>query len=137
MDSLFASPSEDYTDTVYPSLRLTFRASSPIIGPALNSFSNNYSLKEQPCQLLAALAPRDRYQVMEAILTKGGASPLKRLWEKIKKEEPHLWQTLCHMNRIEARKHLVHKCYLSPLAYLPQRGMRLRENAPLAKHQRD
>ena len=44
---------------------------------------------------------------MEAILTKGGASPLKRLWEKIKKEEPHLWQTLCHMNQIEARKHLV------------------------------
>jgi len=30
-----------------------------------------------------------------------------------------------------------HKCYLSPLAYFPQRGMRLRENAPLAKHQRD
>ena len=44
---------------------------------------------------------------MEAILTKGGASPLKRLWEKIKKEEPHLWQTLYHMNQIQARKHLV------------------------------
>jgi len=68
---------------------------------------------------------------MEAILTKGGASPLKRLWEKTKKEGPHLW------HRIEARKHLVHKCYLSPLAYLPQRGMRLRgkrglKTAPVA-----
>jgi len=68
-------------------------------------------------------------------LDKRWGFPLK-LWEKLKKEEPHLWQTLCHMNRIKARKHLVHKCYLSPLAYLPQRGMRLRENAPLAKHQR-
>jgi len=53
----------------------------------------NYTSEKEHCQEGLALAPRDRYQVMEEILTKGGASPLKRLWEKIKKEEPHLWQT--------------------------------------------
>jgi hypothetical protein len=38
-----------------------------------------------------AFAPRDRYQVVEAILKKGGASSIKRLWPKLKKEEPRLW----------------------------------------------
>jgi hypothetical protein len=32
-------------------------------------------------QKKAALAPRDRYQVEEAILKKGGASSIPRLWK--------------------------------------------------------
>jgi len=43
------------------------------------------------CQKPVALAPRDRYQVVEAILKKGGASSIKSLWLKLKKEEPRLW----------------------------------------------
>jgi hypothetical protein len=38
-----------------------------------------------------AFAPRDRYQVVEAILKKGRASSIKSLWKKLKKEEPRLW----------------------------------------------
>jgi hypothetical protein len=43
-------------------------------------------------QKKAALAPRDRYQVVEAILKKGGASSIKSLCK------PRLWKTpLAHI----------------------------------------
>jgi len=70
-----------------------FGAPLPVENLAHLALFLNCNLKRGGCQRSVALAPRDRYQVMEAILTKGGASPLKRLWEKLKKEEPHLWQT--------------------------------------------
>ena len=38
-----------------------------------------------------ALAPTDRYQVMQAILTKGGAPVVKELLQQLHQEEHLLW----------------------------------------------
>ena len=36
-------------------------------------------------------APADRYQVVESMLEKAGASPVESVWENIHQEEHQLW----------------------------------------------